>query len=145
MKRFCLDFGVSWASKSAALLAAPGVLNPTAFITCIKILLLLSRGGGEASIHGGQNLAMLGLCRHFFRSWAPFFASWAFLGTLWANLAHLHRFGGVLDRLRLEFGRFWGRPGEVLEAWEVYFRRVFVLVRLVCVKASTFTKHWQEQ
>ena len=33
-----LDFGASWASKSAALLAAPGVLDPTAFYACINIL-----------------------------------------------------------------------------------------------------------
>ena len=32
-------FGGSWASKSAALLAAPGVLDPTAFYACINILL----------------------------------------------------------------------------------------------------------
>ena len=36
-----LDFGASWVSKSAALLAAPGVLDPTAFYACINILLLL--------------------------------------------------------------------------------------------------------
>ena len=67
------------------------------------------------------------------------------LGHFVGDLAHLHRFGGVLDRLGLEFGRFWGGLGEVLEGWEAYFRRFFVLLRLVCVKASTFTKHWQEQ
>ena len=36
-----LDFGASWASKSAALLAAPGVLNPTAFYACLNILLCM--------------------------------------------------------------------------------------------------------
>ena len=35
---FGLDFGGSWASKSAALLAAPGVFNPTAWISCLDIL-----------------------------------------------------------------------------------------------------------
>ena len=40
--RSCIDFGGSWGSKSAALLAAPGVLNPTAFFACINILLFLS-------------------------------------------------------------------------------------------------------
>ena len=39
---FGLDFGRSWACKSAALLAAPGVLNPTAFYACINILLFLA-------------------------------------------------------------------------------------------------------
>ena len=39
---FGLNFGGSWASKSAALLAAPGVLEPTAFYACINILLFLA-------------------------------------------------------------------------------------------------------
>ena len=39
---FGIDFGRSWASKSAALLAAPGVLKPTAFFACINILLFLA-------------------------------------------------------------------------------------------------------
>ena len=38
---FGVHFGSSWASKSAALLAAPGVLDPTAFYACINILLFL--------------------------------------------------------------------------------------------------------
>ena len=42
---FGLDFKRSWASKSAALLAAPGVLDPTAFYACINILHFLTRGG----------------------------------------------------------------------------------------------------
>ena len=42
--RFGSDFGGSWASKSAALLAAPGVLEPTAFYACINILHVLTRG-----------------------------------------------------------------------------------------------------
>ena len=46
---FGLDFGASWASKSAALLAAPGVLNPTAFYACINILHVLTRGRPQPS------------------------------------------------------------------------------------------------
>ena len=34
-------------AKSAALLAAPGVLDPTAFYACINILHVLTRGGQE--------------------------------------------------------------------------------------------------
>ena len=68
-----------------------------------------------------------------------------FLGTLWPTLARLRCFGGVLDRVGVDFGRFWGGPGKVLEAWELHFRGFSLLLRLVCVKTSTFTKHWQEQ
>ena len=39
LEGFGLDVGRSLGSKSAALLAAPGVLNPTAFYVCINILL----------------------------------------------------------------------------------------------------------
>ena len=36
--RFGLNFGRVWDFKSAALLAAPGVLDPTAFYACINML-----------------------------------------------------------------------------------------------------------
>ena len=42
-----LDFGASWASKSAALLAAPGVLKPTAFLLALTYCFpCLRRGEG---------------------------------------------------------------------------------------------------
>ena len=54
MMFFSIDFLSFWprfgkvsASKSAALLAAPGVLKPTAFYACINILLFLTRGGAK--------------------------------------------------------------------------------------------------
>ena len=40
--------GFQDGAKSAALLAAPGVLDPTAFFACINILHVLTSGGGEA-------------------------------------------------------------------------------------------------
>ena len=48
-----------WASKSAALLAAPGVLKPTAFFACINILLFLiplkaPKGGHRRLPHFGK-------------------------------------------------------------------------------------------
>ena len=54
-------------AKSAALLAAPGVLDPTAFYACINILLFLTRGGLPVQ-NPSQNLRMLGPCWHIFRS-----------------------------------------------------------------------------
>ena len=66
---FGLDFGGSWASKSAALLAAPGVLNPTAFYACINILHFLTRGGKSCQ-NPSRNLSMLGPCWHIFRIFA---------------------------------------------------------------------------
>ena len=98
-------FGRVWASKSAALLAAPGVLDPTAIYSCITILHFLPRGGQRRPTWT-PNLAMLAICWHIFRSWASFFRSWAFLGRLllvssvswlfcWRFRARPGRFGRV--------------------------------------------------
>ena len=43
--RFRRVLGLQDGAKSAALLAAPGVLDPTAFFACINILHVLTRGG----------------------------------------------------------------------------------------------------
>ena len=40
--RFCKLLGLQIGAKSAALLAAPGVLDPTAFYACIHIMLFLA-------------------------------------------------------------------------------------------------------
>ena len=67
-----LDLGASWASKSAALLAAPGVLNPTAFYACINILHVLTRGSQDLPNskvrpgHVGPMLAHFSLWGGFF-------------------------------------------------------------------------------
>ena len=42
--RFWRVLGLQLGAKSAALLAAPGVLNPTAFYACINIVLFLTKG-----------------------------------------------------------------------------------------------------
>ena len=58
--------------KSAALLAAPGVLNPTAFYACINILHVLTRGGARTPKtqgilgHVGVMLAHFSLLGGFF-------------------------------------------------------------------------------
>ena len=77
-------------------------------------------------------------------------------------LGAIFRVLGVLGHFVGEFGAsssFWGRLGPSrARVWKVLgragggfgrlgslFSLFFVLLRLVCVKASTFTKHWQEQ
>ena len=57
-----LDFEGSSASKSAALLAAPGVLDPTGIYACINILHFLTRGGQDlpnSQVRPGHVEAML--------------------------------------------------------------------------------------
>ena len=94
-------------SKSAALLAAPGVSNPTAFYACINILHFLSRGGPQGvpgRPKAGQNFSMLGPCWRFFRSQASFFRSWPSLARLLAVFAHVGRFFRVWGRSGFDFG-----------------------------------------
>ena len=54
--------------RSAALLAAPGVLDPTAFFTCIHILLCLLRGGQNFQI-----LDQMASCWHYVGIMLPHF------------------------------------------------------------------------
>ena len=60
--RFCRVLGLQLGAKSAALLAAPGVLNPIAFYACINILHFLTRGGQDlpnSQVRPGHVEAML--------------------------------------------------------------------------------------
>ena len=76
-----LDFGASWVSKSAALLAAPGVLKPTAFYACINILLFLTRGGQNSEIQ-----AKTGVC-------------WDHVGTFFkCQACYLHNFRSLVEQ-----------------------------------------------
>ena len=86
--RFGLDFGASWASKSAALLAAPGVLKPTAFYACINILHFLTRGW-EKIPKWRSKPAMLALCWCTFRPWAFFFRCSARLVPKWYSKSRM--------------------------------------------------------
>ena len=89
---FGLDFGASWASKSAALLAAPGVLDPTVLYACINILHFLTRGGPTVP-KCRSKLRMLGPCKHyvgaFFGLGRLFVALGRLLRVCWAFFAHV--------------------------------------------------------
>ena len=80
--RFRRVLGLQDGAKSAALLAAPGVLNPTAFYACINILLCMLKGRPappKTESKPPACRAMLGPCWHIFRSWAAFLRSWPVL------------------------------------------------------------------
>ena len=99
---FGLDFGASWASKSAALLAAPGVLNPTAFYACINILHVLTRGGQDRPKTRGVLGHVGAMLAHFSLLAALFFTlgrSYAFCGHFWCILA--------------VFCGFWNAPSSI--------------------------------
>ena len=85
-------FGRVWASKSAALLAAPGVLEPTAFYACINILHFLTRGGG-AGPEFSPKLIYVG-----------------------AMLAHFSLLGAFFSHFGLDFGAFWASKSAALLA-----------------------------
>ena len=122
--------GLQLGAKSAALLAAPGVLNPTAFYACLNILHFLTRGGGDEP-KSRSKLAMLGPCWHYFSllgvSWACFVALAAFVVTP-------GRFFGILGRSRLDFGGFRVGLGKVLELLTTYFSMFLLHARLQCQK-----------
>ena len=95
-----LDFGASWASKSAALLAAPGVLDPIAFLL-FRHTAFAFLGGAKVVQRRGCVGGMLALCWLTFRSWA-----------------RLGRFFHVLLRFVAALGRFWcvlEAPGSIWE------------------------------
>ena len=95
-----LDFGASWASKSAALLAAPGVLDPTAFYACINILLFLTRGGQDRP----KTRGLLGYVGAISAHFSLLSASWVHFWRLAAFVAPFGRFFHDLGRSSLDFG-----------------------------------------
>ena len=90
--------------RSAALLAAPGVLDPTAFYACINILLLIALGEAKRF----QNRVQKWPCWHyvgtFFALGRLFLALGRLLRVCWAFFAHVGRFFRVLGRSRSGFG-----------------------------------------
>ena len=113
---FGLDFGASWASKSAALLAAPGMLNPTAFFACLYILHVLTWGGQNLPAWRSK-LRMLGPCWRIFRSRASFFHSWRvlerffhFFGSCWSFFSE---FGSRRPRFWVVRGGFWSLQNHI--------------------------------
>ena len=109
-----LDFGASWASKSAALLAAPGVLNPTAFYACINILHFLTRGW-EKIPKWRSKPAMLALCWCTFRPWAFFFRCSARLANFFCIFGASWQFFWFLATPGIDFGGLRASPGKGLE------------------------------
>ena len=108
--RFWRVLGLQVGAKSAALLAAPGVLDPTAFYACINILHVLTRGGQEL-LKWRSKLPLLGSCWHIFRSGAPFFHSCLVLkrflhifGSCWSFFSGL---GSLRPRFWVVWAGFW--------------------------------------
>ena len=88
--------------KSAALLAAPGVLNPTAFFSALKYCMLKRRSVGNLiEFRPGP---CLGLCWHYVGS---FFALGRALDAFSASCC-------VLLPPLAGFDAFWGTPGSIL-------------------------------
>ena len=117
--------------KSAALLAAPGVLNPTALYACINILHFLSRGdhGKEPA---GQNLSCWGHVGTFFALGALFFALGRFLGASLTFFAHLGRFFRVWGCSWLVFSSPRERWGSIFEVKALTFSMFFRCARVRC-------------
>ena len=76
---FGLDFGASWASKSAALLAAPGVLKPTAFMLALTDCFSFLRGG-QSGPNSRVNLAVFSTSWLIFHYWPVLDLPWVCLG-----------------------------------------------------------------
>ena len=107
---------------SAALLAAPGVLNPFALYTCLEYCLDFLRGGQDAPKwrskppHVGSMLALFSLLGAFFSfldaSYALFGHFWpildVFFGFLVALDSILQALGQVLEPSNLHFSIFLG-------------------------------------
>ena len=110
MMFFSIDFLGFWprfgkvsASKSAALLAAPGVLNPTAFLL-VKHTAFAFLGGAERRSRQAKILACWGHVGTFFALGRLFFALGWFLSASCTFLARVGRFFRALDRSGLDFG-----------------------------------------
>ena len=115
--------------KSAALLAAPGVLNTIAFFACINILHFLSRGGLHGVIdrvfglHVGAMLASLSLLG----------ASWAYFSRLAARVGAVGRFSCVLECSGHDFGTSWAVFSWFLKRPWPHFSKFFCTT---CVMAQ---------
>ena len=126
--------------QSGTLLAAPAVLDPTAFLLALTYCFACFRGGpslqnpGPNPGHVGAMLAhfsvlagskvqkpyvgaMLALCWHIFHSGASFFRSWTPLARL---------LGVVFVTFDFIFV-FWVAPGRIVgRPWSIWRLRLFV-------------------
>ena len=133
---FGLDFGGSWASKSAALRAAPGVLDPIAFYACINILLFLTRGRPRPSKFQGQTWPCWAHVGTFFALGRLFFALGRFLSASCTFLTRVGRFFRAWGRCGLDFG--WS--GQVLEPSKPHFSMIFGVTTHASLKCSSCNK-----
>ena len=85
---FILYFGTSWASKSAALLAAPGVLKPTAFMLALTDCFSFLRGG-QSGPNSRVNLAVVSTSWLIFHYWPVFDLPWVCLSAFWSFFSRL--------------------------------------------------------
>ena len=85
---FGLDLGRSWASKSAALLAAPGVLKPTAFMLALTDCFSFLRGG-QSGPNSRVNLAVVSTSWLIFHYWPVFDLPWVCLSAFWSFFSRL--------------------------------------------------------
>ena len=85
---FGLDLGGSWASKSAALLAAPGVLEPTAFMLALTDCFSFLRGG-QSGPNSRVNLAVVSTSWLIFHYWPVFDLPWVCLSAFWSFFSRL--------------------------------------------------------
>ena len=86
--RFGLDFGPCWAFKSAALLAAPGVLKPTAFMLALTDCFSFLRGG-QSGPNSRVNLAVVSTSWLIFHYWPVFDLPWVCLSAFWSFFSRL--------------------------------------------------------
>ena len=108
--RFWRVLGLQDGAKSAALLAAPGVLDPTAFYACISILLCMLKGRPappKTEVKPPACRVMLGPCWHIFRPWVPFFRSWLVLECFLHLFGSCWSFFSGLGSLRAQFLVVW--------------------------------------
>ena len=104
------DFGKSWASKSGTLLAAPAVLEPTAFYACIKYCPNYLRGGQDRPKTRGV-LGYVGVMLAHFSLWGVFFSLWAgsptLLALFWLMLVVFFGLGVAVGSILGGLGRVW--------------------------------------
>ena len=100
------------------------MLDPTAFIACITILLFLSRGGGE-SLAARSKVAKVGAMLGHFSVLGTIFcvlgASWALCGRLWLVFVVL----GACWTCRVRFWKVLGRAGEGFGSLGTSFSKFF--------------------
>ena len=108
---FGFDFGASWVSKSTALLAAPGVLNPTAFHACINILLLNALGEANGAKNGAQtwaNSVYVGTMLAYFSHFLHFLRKITLPGGIRRKNHGFAWFGRTKNRAKLTLGAGFG-------------------------------------